>query len=39
LSYNKFSDGGPQREKHYEEFHRWLRVKYAEYGKTNLYFR
>jgi ectoine hydroxylase-related dioxygenase (phytanoyl-CoA dioxygenase family) len=39
LSYNKLSDGGHQREKHYEEFHRWLRVKYAEYGKTNLYFR
>jgi ectoine hydroxylase-related dioxygenase (phytanoyl-CoA dioxygenase family) len=39
LSYNKLSDGGRQREKHYEEFHRWLRVKYAEYGKTNLYFR
>ncbi len=39
LSYNKFSDGGPQREKHYDEFHRWLRVKYAEYGKKDLYFR
>jgi hypothetical protein len=39
LSYNKHSDGGHQREKHYEEFHRWLHVKYAEYGKTNLYFR
>lgn len=39
LSYNKRSDGGPQREKHYEEFHRWLRVKYAEHGKNNLYFR
>ena len=39
LSYNKRSDGGPQRERHYEEFHRWLRVKYAEYGKKNLYFR
>jgi hypothetical protein len=39
LSYNKLSDGGQQREKHYEEFHRWLRVKYAEYGKTDLYFR
>jgi hypothetical protein len=39
LSYNKLSDGGRQRERHYEEFHRWLRVKYAEYGKTNLYFR
>jgi 2-aminoethylphosphonate dioxygenase len=39
LSYNKLSDGGRQRERHYEEFHRWLRVKYAEYGKTNLFFR
>jgi hypothetical protein len=39
LSYNKLSDGGRQRDKHYEEFHRWLGVKYAEYGKTNLYFR
>jgi hypothetical protein len=39
LSYNKHSDGGPQRTKHYEEFHRWLRVKYAEYGKTDLYFQ
>lgn len=38
LSYNKLSDGGEQREKHYEEFHRWLRVKYAEHGKTDLYF-
>src|SRR5262249_23141563 len=36
LSYNKYSDGGHQRERHYEEFRRWLRVKYAEYGKTNL---
>jgi hypothetical protein len=39
LSYNKLSDGGHQRLQHYEEFHRWLRVKYAEYGKTDLYFR
>ena len=39
LSYNKLSDGGHQRTQHYEEFHRWLRVKYAEYGKTDLYFR
>jgi ectoine hydroxylase-related dioxygenase (phytanoyl-CoA dioxygenase family) len=39
LSYNKLSDGGPQRDKHYDEFHRWLRVKYAEYGKKSLYFR
>ncbi len=39
LSYNKHSDGGRQRAKHYEEFHRWLRVKYAEHGKNNVYFR
>jgi ectoine hydroxylase-related dioxygenase (phytanoyl-CoA dioxygenase family) len=38
LSYNKRSDGGAQRERHYAEFHRWLRVKYAEYGKTDVYF-
>jgi ectoine hydroxylase-related dioxygenase (phytanoyl-CoA dioxygenase family) len=38
LSYNKLSDGGAQREKHYEEFRRWLRVKYAAYGKTDVYF-
>lgn len=39
LSYNKQSDGGPQRHKHYEEFHRWLRGKYADADKKNLYFR
>jgi hypothetical protein len=39
LSYNKLSDGGRQRARHYDEFHRWLRVKYAEYGKTEVYFR
>jgi hypothetical protein len=39
LSYNKLSDGGRQRDKHYDEFHRWLRVKYAQYGKTGLYFK
>jgi ectoine hydroxylase-related dioxygenase (phytanoyl-CoA dioxygenase family) len=38
LSYNALSDGGPQRERHYEEFHAWLRLKYAEYGKTEVYF-
>jgi hypothetical protein len=38
LSYNALSDGGEQREKHYREFHAWLRVKYAEYGKTDTYF-
>jgi hypothetical protein len=37
-SYNQRSDGGEQRARHYEEFHRWLRVKYAEYGKSDVYF-
>jgi ectoine hydroxylase-related dioxygenase (phytanoyl-CoA dioxygenase family) len=39
LSYNADSEGGDQREKHYEEFHAWLKVKYAQYGKHNTYFR
>jgi hypothetical protein len=39
LSYSAESDGGDQRGRHYEEFHAWLRVKYAEYGKHNVYFR
>jgi ectoine hydroxylase-related dioxygenase (phytanoyl-CoA dioxygenase family) len=38
LSYNAMSDGGDQREKHYREFHAWLREKYAEHGKTDTYF-
>lgn len=38
LSYNADSDGGDQRAKHYREFHDWLKVKYAEYGKTDTYF-
>ena len=38
VSFNKLSDSGRQRERHYEEFHRWLRQKYAEYGKTDVYF-
>lgn len=39
LSYNADSDGGDRRAAHYEEFHAWLRGKYAEYGKTEVYFR
>ena len=39
LSYNARSDGGDQRDKHYAEFHQWLVGKYAEYGKTGVYFR
>jgi 2-aminoethylphosphonate dioxygenase len=39
LSYNALGDGGEQREKHYAEFHAWLKDRYAEYGKTNTFFR
>jgi ectoine hydroxylase-related dioxygenase (phytanoyl-CoA dioxygenase family) len=39
LSYNAFSDGGEQREKHYAEFAGWLKDRYAEYGRTMTFFR
>jgi hypothetical protein len=39
LSYNAASDGGDQRDKHYAEFAEWLMERYAEYGKTNVFFR
>jgi ectoine hydroxylase-related dioxygenase (phytanoyl-CoA dioxygenase family) len=39
LSYNKYSDGGFQRDKHYQEFHDWLRAKHTESDRKNLYFR
>jgi hypothetical protein len=39
LSYNALSDGGQQRTQHYAEFHAWLRKRYAEYGRTNVYFQ
>ncbi|QGJ69236.1 Phytanoyl-CoA dioxygenase, peroxisomal [Planctomycetales bacterium 10988] len=39
LSYNSASDGGDQRKAHYQEFHQWLHEKYAEYGKTEVYFQ
>ena len=39
LSYNAASDGGDRRTAHYQEFHAWLRERYAEYGKHNVYFR
>jgi hypothetical protein len=38
LSYNAASDGGDHREQHYGEFLGWLRQKYAQYGKTKVYF-
>jgi hypothetical protein len=39
LSYNARADGGERRDRHYREFHEWLKGKYAEYGKLNVYFR
>lgn len=39
LSYNADSDGGDRREAHYAEFKEWLKDRYAEYGKTNTFFR
>jgi ectoine hydroxylase-related dioxygenase (phytanoyl-CoA dioxygenase family) len=39
LSYTALSDGGDLRATHYQEFHTWLRLKYEEHGKTDLYFR
>jgi ectoine hydroxylase-related dioxygenase (phytanoyl-CoA dioxygenase family) len=39
LSYNAASDGGDQRDRHYAEFKEWLKDRYAEYGKTNVFFR
>jgi ectoine hydroxylase-related dioxygenase (phytanoyl-CoA dioxygenase family) len=39
LSYNAASDGGDRRTAHYREFHDWLKVKYAEYGKHHVYFQ
>ena len=39
LSYNAFSDGGHRRDRHYQEFHVWLRKKYADYGKHCVYFK
>jgi 2-aminoethylphosphonate dioxygenase len=39
LSYNAGRDGGDQRAAHYRQFHAWLVKKYAEYGKTGVWFR
>jgi ectoine hydroxylase-related dioxygenase (phytanoyl-CoA dioxygenase family) len=39
LSYNALSDGGDQRDRHYDEFRSWLTGKYAEYGRTSTWFR
>ncbi len=39
LSFNAARDGGDIRSAHYEFFHAWLQERYAEYGKTETYFR
>ena len=39
LSYNAGQDGGNRRLAHYDEFHQWLKVKYGEYGKTDIVFQ
>ncbi|WP_425617115.1 phytanoyl-CoA dioxygenase family protein [Anatilimnocola sp. NA78] len=39
LSYNAGRDGGNQRDAHYQQFHEWLVTKYAECGKTGVYFQ
>jgi ectoine hydroxylase-related dioxygenase (phytanoyl-CoA dioxygenase family) len=39
LSYSAGRDGGDQRDAHYRQFHGWLQEKYAQYGRTGVYFR
>lgn len=39
LSYNALSDGGDARGKHYDEFHGWLKRRYAEYGSNQFFYR
>jgi hypothetical protein len=38
-SNNADSNGGDQRGRHYAEYGEWLKDRYAEYGKTNIFFR
>jgi hypothetical protein len=38
LSYNAHSDGGDQRAAHYEQFHLYLRRRYAEHDLTETWF-
>ncbi|MGH8456075.1 MAG: phytanoyl-CoA dioxygenase family protein [Stenotrophobium sp.] len=39
LSYNSAADDGDLRETHYQQFHAWLKERYAEHGKFRTYFR
>lgn len=38
ISYNALSDGGDQYRSHYAEFHRWVRARYPEPRRSELYF-
>ncbi len=39
LSYNADHDGGDRRDAHYREFHAWLKQRYAEHGRSDVYFK
>jgi len=39
LSYNAASEGGRQRDQHYQDFHAWLRDKHPPATRDRLYFR
>ena len=38
ISYNALSDGGDQYQSHYAEFHQWIRARYPEPRRSELYF-
>lgn len=38
VSYNALSDGGDQYQSHYSEFHQWIRERYPESRRCELYF-
>jgi ectoine hydroxylase-related dioxygenase (phytanoyl-CoA dioxygenase family) len=38
FSFTRYADGGELRDQHYRDFHEWLKIKYAQYGKTETYF-
>ncbi len=39
LSYSAQSDGGDQRDDHYEQFRKYLKKQYAAHDLVNVYFR
>ncbi len=39
LSYNKASDGGQQRARHYQEFHAWLQARHRKNNQFDFYFQ